>query len=270
MSYSTPTGHCAEDGDSIYFVDDGTVIYSHKDTEVISQVISNHYKTITNYMAANKFAVNDDKTHLLVMAPRRLSGRREEVMIQAEEFTIKPSWNHHIRDDEGSILKQLVSRVNGLKKLASKAVFQPKLMIANGIVMIKLSYGLAMWGNCQGYLKKALQVQQLKANRAVCGYRSYYWSTRQLLTTCGWLSVNKLNWQQVMITTVNIQARMLSRHATRAAAGVSQGYGNQLVNQSFNQSERSYNNLPAKPRESSSLASFKRQLRTWVLNNITM
>ena len=91
MSYSTPTGHCAEDGDSIYFVDDGTVIYSHKDTEVISQVISNHYKTITNYMATNKFAVNYDKTHLLVMASRRLSARREAITIKAGEFTIKPS-----------------------------------------------------------------------------------------------------------------------------------------------------------------------------------
>ena len=277
-------------------MDDGTVIYSHKDPEVISQVLTNHYKKISNYMAANKFVINEEKTHLLVMAPHRLSARREEVTIQAGEFTINPSeserllgikihqsmsWNHHIRDAEGSVLKQLVSRVNGLKKLASKADFQTKLMIANGIVISKLSYGLAMWGNCQGYLKKALQVQQLKAARAVCGYRSFYWSTRRLLSTCGWLSVNQLYWQQVMITThkilmsklpVNIHARMVSRHqhGTRAAAAVSQSFGNQLVSQSFNHSARNYNNLPAKLRETSSLPIFKKELRIWVLNNITI
>ena len=191
------------------------------------------------------------------------------------------SWNQHIRDAEGSVLKQLVSRVNGLKKLAHKADFQTKLMIANGIVMSKLSYGLAMWGNCQGYLKKALQVQQLKAARAVCGYRSYYWSTRQLLFTCGWLSVNQLYWQQVMMTThkiqmskrpVKIHANMVARHqhGTRAAAGVSQGFGNLLVSRSFYHSARSYNKLLAKIRETSSLQSFKKQLRSWVLNNITV
>ena len=294
VSYKTPTGHCAEDGDSVHFVDDGTIIYSHKDPAVLSEVLSSHYNTISSYMASNKFVINAEKTHLLVMAPRRLAARREEVTIKAGEFTIKPSesetllgfkihqsmsWNHHIRDADGSVLKQLVTRVNGLRKLANKADFQTKLMIANGIVMSKMSYGLAMWGNCQIYLRKALQVQQLKAARAVCGYRSYYWSTRRLLSTCGWLSVNQLHWQQVMMTThkimmskrpVNIHARMVARHqhGTRAAAGVSQGFGNQLVSRSFNHSATSYNNLPARLRETSCLPSFKRELKTWVQTNI--
>ena len=294
VNFRNPTGHCTEDGDSVHFVDDGTVIYSNQDPAVISRVLTNHYTTISNYMAANKFVINADKTHLLVMAPRRLAARREEVEIQAGEFLIKPSesetllgikihqsmsWNHHIRDAEGSVLKQMITRVNGLKKLTHKADFQTKLMIANGIVMSKMSYGLAMWGNCQGYLRKALQVQQLKAARAVCGYRSYYWSTRRLLSTCGWLSVNQLHWQQVMMTThkimlskrpVNIHARMVARHqhGTRAASGVTQGFGNQLVSRSFNHSATSYNNLPARLRETSCLPSFKRQLKTWVQTNI--
>ena len=113
------------------------------------------------------------------------------------------SWNHHVRDAEGSVLKQLITRVNGLRKLTHKASFKTKLMIANGIIISKLTYGLAMWGNCQAYLKKALQVQQLTAARAVCGYHSFYWSTTKLLSTCGWLSVNQLYWQQVFTTTHN-------------------------------------------------------------------
>ena len=42
-------------------------------------------------MAANKFVINDDKTHLLVMTPRRLTERRKEVSIRAGQFNIKPS-----------------------------------------------------------------------------------------------------------------------------------------------------------------------------------
>ena len=183
VSFNRPTGHCKEDGDSVHFVDDGTVTFAHKEPAVISQVLTEHYSTIAKYMAANKFVINDDKTHLLVMAPRRLAERRKEVSVTAGQFIIKPSesesllgiqihqsmsWNHHIRDGDGSVLKQLTTRVNGLRKLTYKADVKTKLMIANGIFMSKLSYGLAMWGNCQGYLRQALQVTQLNAARAVC------------------------------------------------------------------------------------------------------
>ena len=104
------------------------------------------------------------------------------------------SWNQHIRDGKESVLRQLISRVNGLRKLAPRAGFKPKLMLANGIVISKLSYGLAVWGSCQEYLRRALQVQQLTAAQSVCDYKSYFWSTTKLLTTCWWLSVNQLYW----------------------------------------------------------------------------
>ena len=154
-------------------------------------------------------------------------------------------------------------------------------MIANGIVMSKLTYGLALWGNCQGYLKKALQVQQLTAARAVCGYHSYYWSTSKLLSTCGWLSVNQLYWQEVFTTTykimksakpVNIHGRMMSRHqhGTRAAGGVSRGFGNLTVLSSFNFSATKYNNLPASIKEATNIVQFKRVLRCWIQKNIKM
>ena len=230
------------------------------------------------------------------MAPRRLAEKRMEVAIRAGEFTIKPSesesllgirvhqsmtWNHHIKEGKGSVLKQLTTRVNGLKKLSYKADVKTKLMIANGIVISKLSYGLSMWGNCQGYLRKALQVAQLNAARAVCGYGSFYWSTKKLLKACNWLSVNQLYWQQVLTTThkvliskkpVNIYSRMVTghNHGTRAAAGVSRGFGNKVMKSSFNYSATKYNSLPAKIRETTNLTSFKTQLRNWVERNIEM
>ena len=230
------------------------------------------------------------------MAPRRMSEKRNNVKIKAGEFIIRPSeserllgirvhqsmlWNEHIRDAEGSVIKQLTTRVNGLRKLTNRADFMTKLMIANGIIMSKLSYGLCMWGNCQGYLRKALQVTQLNAARAVCGYRSYYWSTKRLLKTCNWLSVNQLYWQQVLMTThkilssgrpVNIHSRMVAKHqhGTRSASGVSRGFGNLAMTPSFNFSALQYNKLPAKMRETTSLASFKQQLRTWVEQNINV
>ena len=296
VSHKIPTGHCQEDGDSVHFVDDGTVTFSHRDPAVITEVLSSHFKKISEYVSSNKLVINSDKTHLMVMAPRRLAANRGEVTIQAGEYTITPSesqkllgiqihqsmsWNHHVRDAEGSVMKQLITRVNGVKKLTHKADFKTKLMIANGIVMSKLTYGLALWGNCQGYLKKALQVQQLTAARAVCGYHSYYWSTSKLLSTCGWLSVNQLYWQEVFTTThkimkstkpVNIHRRMMTRHqhGTRAAGGVSRGFGNLTLLSSFNFSATKYNNLPASIKEATDIVKFKRVLRCWIQKNIKM
>ena len=50
---------------------------------------------------------------------------------------------------------------------------------------------LPLFGGAPEYLLNALQVQQLKAARFVCGYKSYYWSTKKLLNTCGWLYVKQ-------------------------------------------------------------------------------
>ena len=120
LSNKNPTGHCKEDGESIHFVDDGTVTFSHHNPEVVSRVLTSHYAAIADYMAANKLVINDDKTHLMVMAPTKLEDKRKEVLIQAGNFTIKPTesqkllgvgihqsmeWKHHIRDDKDSVLK---------------------------------------------------------------------------------------------------------------------------------------------------------------------
>ena len=214
----------------------------------------------------------------------------------AGDFIIKPSesqkllgvtlhqstsWNQHVRDGKELVLRQLTSRVNGLRKLAPRASFKTKLMLANGIVISKLCYGLAVWGSCQGYLRRALQVQQLTAARAVCGYRSYFWSTTKLLSTCGWLSVNQLYWLQVFTTAhnvmvtkkpQNIHSRMVARHSygTRAAQGVSRGFNGHPARASFNHAAEEYNHLPALLREEVFYPAFKRKLKTWVQRNISL
>ena len=100
-------------------------------------------------------------------------------------------------------------------------------------------------------------------------------------STCGWLSVNQLYWQQVYTTThkillsqkpVNIHGRMVARHQhrTRAAAGVSRGFGNLIVSTSFNHAASSYNNLPGNIRETHNMKEFKRCLKDWIQKNIKL
>ena len=44
-------------------------------------------------------------------------------------------WNLHIRDHSKSLVKQITTRINGLKKIAKTASFKTRLMVANGAVM---------------------------------------------------------------------------------------------------------------------------------------
>ena len=81
VDYRSPIGHCEQDGDMINFVDDRTVLYSHTNPTVISQVLSSHYDRIEKYIHSNKMVINADKSHLLVCGTRKTAVRREEVSL---------------------------------------------------------------------------------------------------------------------------------------------------------------------------------------------
>ena len=64
-------------------------------------------------------------------------------------------------------------------------------MAANTVFISVLSYLIPLWGGCEGYLTKALQVIQNKAARCVTK-QSWFTPTSQLLSQCGWLSIKQL------------------------------------------------------------------------------
>ena len=101
-------------------------------------------------------------------------------------------WNYHISGSNKSLVRQLTSRTNGLKKIAAGATFNTRLMLANGVFMSKLMYLITVWGGAQQYLLKTLQIQQLVAARCVCGYTSRWWSRQKILQRVGWLSIRQL------------------------------------------------------------------------------
>ena len=65
--------------------------------------------------------------------------------------------------------------------------------------MSKLCYLIQLWGGCESYLVKALQVLQNRAARAITGC-NWYTPTRTLLIKCNWLSINQMTfYQSVML-----------------------------------------------------------------------
>ena len=74
-------------------------------------------------------------------------------------------WTDHIlfgspRLGEQSLILQLGKRLAGLKHIRNVADFRTRRMIANGIFMSKLVYIIPVWGGCEKFLIRGLQVVQ--------------------------------------------------------------------------------------------------------------
>ena len=183
------------------------------------------------------------------------------------------------------MVKQLTSRVNGLSLLASRASFETKLMVANGIFISKLCYLIQLWGGCEDYLFHPLQVLQNRAARLVTGC-GWFTPKRVLLQRCNWLSIKQLAFYQSVVMAHKIATntsplylaqRMTTDHPrrTRQATSGCIRYGDNLAAaKSLTQKgfcirgTIQYNSVPASIREAKTIDTFKVKLKKWVATNI--
>ena len=174
---------------------------------------------------------------------------------------------------------QLTSRTNGLRRVCWNASFETKLKVANGVIMSKLTYLITLWGGAQKYLLNALQVQQLTAARAVCGFACWGWSRKRLLDRVGWLSVRQLIFYHTVLQTVktlNTGKPMELYQAissdypyrTRSAASGQIRQDENLRKTSFMyRAKQTFNSVPVHVR-TGSIATVKKKLKQWVKTNI--
>ena len=300
VSYQNPEPVCEHCGSTVCYVDDGTYSVGHTDPAILSQKLSDQYEKISEYMAGNKLVINGDKTHLVVMGTKHTAAHRDEVKLEAGPHTILPSttekllggrisqdlkWNQHILEGDQSLVKQITSRINGLCMLSTRSSFQTRLMVANGIVISKLCYLIQLWGGCDDYLLKPLQVLQNRAARAVTGW-GWFTSKRKLLKKCNWLSIKQLIFYQSVILAHKIAttsspfylaAKMCTTHPrkTRQATSGCIRFGEQFsanqnpIQKSFcNRATNQYNSIPASIRTVKSMPLFKSRLKKWIETNI--
>ena len=66
-------------------------------------------------------------------------------------------WTDHILNGENALVKELNKRLGALKKVCKVASFKNRKMIADGLIMSKLSYLIPLWSGYESYLILALQ-----------------------------------------------------------------------------------------------------------------
>ena len=106
-------------------------------------------------MGDNLLAINDVKTHVLVMGSRKDKEKRRQVKVETGTVTIVPvatekllglhiheslKFTEHCRDNENSLFRKLHTRINALKLISKNACFITRVMIANSTFISQLTY----------------------------------------------------------------------------------------------------------------------------------
>ena len=282
------------------YADDTTVSISSDNPATLSAKLSDNYKLVAQFMVDNRLKLNDDKTHLLVMGTAS-EQTRAQISIRAatEEISPTPSekllgcwvhqdlhWTEYIRGNPDSLLRSLSSRVTAVKKIRYLANFRNRKMIAEGVFMSKLSYVIALWGGCGSGLKKTLQVLQNKVAQVVTR-KDWTTSSKVLLQQCGWLSVNQLIFYHTVLLVFKVRQskspnyiyRMhnswlypyTTRQAENGVIRVGIRARLEVVKNSFRwRAASSFNQLPVEIRTCSKVESFKRKVKPWIINNISL
>jgi hypothetical protein len=300
QTHLNPSMQCDDCGGLVNYVDDATYTFASNDPEELSNKLSETYKCIADYMAANKLVINADKTHLLVMGTQAMSGARQQVQLSAGEHLIAPTptekllgcnihqnmkWGEHLQNSEQSLMRQLTSRVNAISKLAVNATFRTRLMAANGAFMSVLIYLIPLWGGTEQYLLKGLQVLQNRAARCVTK-QSWYTPIRQLLNQCNWMSVHQLIQYHSILQThkvlkaqtpLYLSTKLVTDHPypTRQATGGgirhtadNSGQSSLAQKSVFGRAHTTYNSIPVEIRTARSLPVFKKKLKGWIRAHI--
>ena len=197
-------------------------------------------------------------------------------------------WSDYILHDENSLLRILSNRVNGLKKVCYAASFKQRKTVADGIFMSKLIYMIQVWGGCENYLLKSLQIIQNKAARVVTKLK---WDTPvgTLLSQCGWLSIRQLIWYHSVILVHRIRLSKVPKYLynmynfneeknvqTRQTGLKLISLKNmkapksELVRRGFRwRSFQDYNLLPLDIRSIATIDTFKKRAKIWANENIS-
>ena len=281
-------------GELVGYVDDGAYSLGHSDPTVLSEALTDKYRLLERWMNNNKLVINPDKTHLMVIGSDRSGRARQQVSMMAGEHSIKPTetekllgghihqslkWNEHLANNKSSLLRQLNSRINGLKIVSRNAKFSTRLMIANGAVHSKVVSLITLWGNAQQYLLNAVQVKQLTAARTVCGVQSLRWSRARLLRAVGWLSVRQLVVYHTVLqahkTISTGRPSILYNSLTSQYPYQTRGATSGQIRLNENTSTKTfkyramvtYNSVPLDVRQGA-LPTVKKKLKQWVLSNV--
>ena len=201
------------------YVDDGSYVVGTKDRIQSQTKIRKMLDNISKFLN-NELVINQTKTTILesmskqkrprlrqpqtYLETRKPAGEmkmirpQESIKLLGVNLQQNLSYNMHLEGVEGFLLPEVRRRLGALRHLCKEVPMKSRLNLANGIIMSKVVYMIALWG---GTYPKNLRKIQAAINRIA------RWVTRasrrvktvNLMTRCNWLTIPELVEQHFLL-----------------------------------------------------------------------
>ena len=271
------------------YADDSTLGATAGQAAEISTMLTRDCGQLSDWMGANSFKLNADKTHFMVMGTsNRLQNMVEELVVEMDGVRLEESvekselllgvnmqcdlkWSEQIL----ALTSKLKTWLTGLGKLKSVMERQSKKTIVQGVFNSVLCYCLPLFGGCNLSEVQTLQVQQNRAAQIVLNSpprTSRDWMFDKL----GWMTVQQLIAYHTLIavyrirqskepehladilTRDNIYGRIILKNSKLGLYRNSFAYRGSLL----------WNKLPEPLRKLEKIGKFKKNAREWVESNV--
>ena len=269
------------------FADDSTMGTTGAQVAEISTKLSSDCDQLSNWMYGNKFKLNADKTHFLVMGTSERLRVTEQLSVEMDGVALKESvekseillgvviqsdlkWSLQLK----ALTDKLKKRLTGLEKLKNIMNRFNKKNMVQGLFNSVLCYCLPLFGGCTKAEVDVLQVLQNRAARIVlnCPPRT---NRNLMFDRLDWLTVQQLIVYHTLVTVFKIRKSQEPEELGVILTRDNHN-GHIMKNTQLSLYRNSFvfrgsllwNKLPREIRLETKMSQFKKHLRKWLLENI--
>ena len=271
------------------YADDSTMGATAGNVTDIGTKLSRDCDQLSEWMQANRFKLNADKTHFLTMGTSiRLQNMEEQLEVVMDGVRLEESveksevllgvtvqcdlkWSLQIKE----LTAKLKKRLAGLEKLKYVMRKDTKKNIVEGVFNSVLCYCLPLFGGCNKSEINMLQVQQNRAAQIVLSLPPR--SSRDLMfDKLAWLTVQQLIAYHTLITVYRIRKSQEPEYLF-GILGRDNSTGHIIMknkqlglyrNGFIFRGSVLWNKLPKEIRFETKMGKFKKGLRKWVFDNV--
>ena len=200
------------------YADDSCISVTGDEIAVIKAQLEENAKQISTWLQVNRLALSPEKSEFMIVGGKRESKiireEQHKITVEGNEISHKSyikllgiildndltfnSYLNGTKDKEYTgLIQTLANRLWLLNRLRKRCTENTCRMLANGIFMGKLLYGLELWAWQNPQTLKQIQILQNKAGRIITGL-SWQTPTTEVMERCKWLNIeNTIRYQTI-------------------------------------------------------------------------
>ena len=276
------------DGQVDCYADDSSLGSTAKDARTIGENLTSDCGKLSSWMEGNKFKLNVDKTHFMIMGTAARLQITEQVKVNMDGVELSGGlhsketllgisvqsnlkWSSQV-EQLAMKLKKRLTGLGNLRYLMSRSV---KKSIVQGVFNSVLCYCLPLFGGCSNMEIQILQVQQNKAAQIVLNFPPR--TNRDLMfDKLDWLTVFQLIVYHTLITVFRIRQSEKPEHLASILCRDNHNGHIIMMNPKLQVYKDSFiyrgailwNKLPRILRTGTKIGKYKKDIRKWIAENV--